>query len=295
MGLADLVPGVSGGTIAFLFGIYDELLFSIKTVTGKALHLVLRGKIKQAVAVVPFGFLVPLFVGIGFAIISFVHFVTYLLDNHPVVVWSFFFGLVLGSAYVVSKRVQQWNYRRALLFLVGFGLTFFLVGLPGFAINATPFVMLVTGAVAICAMILPGISGSLIMVIMGQYKNVINAVAHRELFLLAFFGFGAVVGLALFVRLLSWLLRVHHSATVAVLIGVMLGSLRKVWPWKDDAIVGAVGNVLPVMDLSLIAAILLMATGLILVLNLEKLGIASDQTLDIDSREFTAEIKQRHE
>lgn len=294
MGLADLVPGVSGGTVALLFGIYDELLYSIRVVTGQAVKLALRGKIRQAITAVPFAFLVPLFIGIFIAIFGMVQIVTYLLENHPVPVWSLFFGLVLGSAYVVSKKVGGWNRNRGLLSLAGFVATFLLVGLPVFNFGLSPLVMFGTGAIAICAMILPGISGSLIMVILGQYENVINAVADRQIGLLVAFGCGAVTGLALFSRLLSWLLHNHHGATIAVLVGVMVGSLRKVWPWQIEVSEKLNTNVLPDFSWGIVGAVVLAVVGFLLVWRLEKLGLTKDHN-DINDKTFKQELRTQHD
>jgi len=294
MGMADLVPGVSGGTIAFLFGIYDELLFSIKAVTGKVLKLALKGKLLQAIAAVPFGFLVPLMLGILTAIFGMVGIVTYLLEQYPVLIWSAFFGLVIGSAYVVSKRVTRWNYRRILLLVLGFIVTYVVVGLPNFSANASPLVIFATGAVASCAMILPGISGSLIMVILGHYKNVLTAVASRDLLFLAIFASGIVVGLGLFSRLLSWLLRVHRSGTIVFLIGVMLGSLRKVWPWQIDNLDKTFSNVAPQFGWQFVFALIIAAASFVLVWKLEQLGFAKDH-IDIDSKDFKKELAEQHD
>lgn len=294
MGLADLVPGVSGGTIALLYGIYDELLYSIRVVTGKVPKLILRGKIKQTIGIIPFAFLVPLMLGLLTAIFGMVEVVTYLLDVHPAPVWSLFFGLVLGSAYVVSKRVVGWNRARVGLAIFGFVVTFIVVGLPVLSLSTSPIVLFVTGAIASCAMILPGISGSLLMVIMGQYENVLHAVADRQFDLLVVFALGAITGLALFARLLSWLLRTHHSATIALLIGVLLGSLRKVWPWQTESANGSTSIVLPEPSVAVLGAVVLMLVGFAVVWYLEKLGIAREH-LDISANEFKKEVNTQHD
>lgn len=295
MGMADLVPGVSGGTIAFLFGIYDELLYSIKVITGQFPRLLLKGRFGEAWRVVPFGFLVPLFLGIGLAIFGLVGVFSYLLEHYPVYLWSLFFGLVLGSSYIVSKRVAGWNIRRFGLLVLGFAATYGLVGLPTLnGVSPSAFVMFATGAIAICAMILPGISGSLIMVMLGQYENVINAVADRSFHLLAPFAAGAVVGIAIFSRLLSWLLKNFHSAVIAFLIGVMLGSLRKVWPWQIEVEEKIFTNTLPSLSWQLAASLVLMLAGFLLVWQLERMGIAKEHD-DIDSKAFAKEIKAQHD
>jgi putative membrane protein len=290
MGLADLVPGVSGGTIAFLFGIYDELLYTVKLMTGRVPRLVLAGEFKQAFRLIPFGFLLPLGLGLATAIFGLVHIVSFLLETQPVLVWALFFGLVLGSACVVSRRITRWTVQRALLLVVGFVLTFILVGLPSMGGSAAPLAVFATGAIAIMAMILPGISGSLIMVLLGQYEMVINAVADRDFFTLAVFAAGAIVGLALFVRLLTWLMKHYHLAVIAFLIGVMAGSLRRIWPWQTEDVNGDVANALPAVEWSLLFAVVLMCVGLSIVVILERVGIAREHD-DIDTREFKKEFE----
>lgn len=289
MGLADLVPGVSGGTIAFLFGIYEELLYTIKLVTGKVPKLLLKGRVRKASALIPFRFLLPLGLGIVAAIFGLVQVVTYLLDTQPVLVWALFFGLVLGSAYVVSGRITKWNLRRMLLLVLGFFVTFVIVGLPSMNGSAAPLAIFATGAIAITAMILPGISGSLIMVLLGQYKIIINAVAERDFAILVTFAAGAIVGLAVFVRLLSWLLKHYHMAVIAFLIGVMAGSLRRIWPWQITSVNDTVTNILPSFDLALLIAVLLMILGFAVVVVLERLGIAAEHD-DIDTKAFKEEF-----
>ncbi len=289
MGIADLVPGVSGGTIAFLFGIYDELLFSIKLITGQIPKLVLRAKFKEAFKLIPFAFLLPVASGILLSIFGLVKIVSYLLETHPVFVWALFFGLVVGSVYAVSKRITKWNIRQVLLLGFGFLLTYIIVGLPAVGGSTSALAVFLTGAIAITAMILPGISGSLIMVLLGQYKVIINAVADRDWVTLGIFALGAFVGLALFVRLLSWLLKHYHFGVIAFLIGVMAGSLRKIWPWQELNAVGNSVNVLPSLELSMLLAVLMAVIGFLAVYILERAGIAKEHD-DIDTKEFKKEM-----
>ena len=291
MGTADLVPGVSGGTIALLFGIYDELLYTVKLMTGSIPKLVLAGKLKQAYRLTPFGFLLPLGAGLASAIFGLVHIVSFLLETQPVIVWALFFGLVFGSACVVSRRITKWTVRRGLLLVLGFALTFILVGLPSMGGSTTPPAVFATGALAIVAMILPGISGSLIMVLLGQYEMIIHAVADRDFFILGVFAAGAILGLAVFVRLLTWLMKHHHMAVIAFLIGVMAGSLRRIWPWQVSDANGDVANVLPALDPALLVAIVVMCGGFVAVVILERVGIAREH-VDIDTREFKREFEE---
>lgn len=289
MGLADLVPGVSGGTIAFLFGIYDELLFSIRKVSGAVPKLLIKRQFKEAIAQTPFSFLLPLGLGMMTAIFSMVKVVTYLLDNFPVYVWSFFFGLVLGSVYVVSKRVEKWNLRRGLLFVAGFGITYLVLGLPTMDGNTSLWALFITGAIAITAMILPGISGSLIMVILGQYETVINSISDRHIERMISFASGAAVGIAIFSRILSWLLKHYHTAVVVTMMGIMLGSLRKVWPWQIEKSEKIFVNELPGINSEFFIALSIIVGGFCLVYLLNKIGIANEHD-DIESEEFIEEV-----
>jgi putative membrane protein len=290
MGIADLVPGVSGGTIAFVFGIYDELLYSIKIITGRVPKLILTGNFKQAFLLIPFSFLIPLVFGLATAIFGFVQIVSFLLETQPVLLWSFFFGLVLGSAFIISGRITKWTINRFLFLILGFILTFIIVGLPSLGGSEAPFAVFTTGAIAITAMILPGISGSLIMVSLGQYEVIINAVAERDFFVLFIFAVGAIMGLALFVRLLTWLMKNYHSAVIAFLIGVMIGSLRQVWPWQDVNINGIATNVFPSIDLSVFWPIMLAIIGFIIVFILERIGVAKEYDY-INTADFQNEFK----
>lgn len=292
MGLADLVPGVSGGTIALLFGIYDELLYSIKLMTGQVPKLILSGKLKQALQLIPISFLLPLAVGLATAIFGLVWVVSFLLENQPAFLWAFFFGLVLGSAYIISRRITKWTLSRSLLTILGFILTFTVVGLPSLGGNEQPLALFVTGAIAITSMILPGISGSLIMVILGQYEIIINAVANRDFSVLLIFAFGAIVGLALFVRLLTWLMKHYHITVIAFLVGVMVGSLRRVWPWQSTDAGNKATNVLPSAELSLLITLTLIVIGFAIVFVLERVGVAREQDF-ITTRGFKQEFKNK--
>lgn len=283
MGIADLVPGVSGGTIAFLFGIYDELLRSIKVVTGQVPKNILTGNFTEAFRLIPFGFLVPLTAGLALAIFGFVHVISFLLATQPILVWALFFGLVLGSAYVVYKRITAWTIYRSLLLGLGCGLTFIIVGLPALSGSASPVAVFLTGAIAITAMILPGISGSLIMVLLGQYEVIINAVALRDFATMGIFFAGAIIGLAIFVRLLTWLLKHYYLAVIAFLVGVMFGSLRRLWPWQTTSTEGEAINLLPPAELAVVPVLILIVLGFVIVLLLDRAGITKPHD-DSDTR-----------
>ncbi len=282
MGSVDLVPGVSGGTIAFVFGIYQKLLSGIKQVTGDLPRLLLQRKFKQAWQTIPFAFFLPLGLGILSAILLLANLIKFLLANHTESVWGFFFGLVVASILLVTRKITNWQLWNFLALIVACILTFWLVGITPAQTPHNPLWFFASGAVAICAMILPGISGSYILLILGKYNQVIEAITTRDLVSLSFFGLGIVFGLAMFVRVLSFLLKNYFNLTVSILIGVMIGSLRKIWPWKEvllttidsrgEIIVLVEKNVLPnITDSSVFRVIFLMLLGFILMLFLSKL------------------------
>ena len=248
MGSADLVPGVSGGTIALVLGIYEKLIKSIKLVTHDTLKLVFKLKLKEAFLSVPWWFLLPLFVGMMTAIISLSHLIESLLHDQPIGIWSFFFGLVLASVFLVGAKVKRWTPLIFGLAVMATAGAYILVGLVPLETAPTLINFFLSGAIAITAMILPGISGSFMLIIMGKYGQLLSAVNNRDFLVLAVFTAGAVVGLALFAKLLNWLFAHHHDAMMATLAGFLLGSLRKVWPWKQvtKTMVDAHGEVIPV-------------------------------------------------
>lgn len=272
MGAADVVPGVSGGTIAFIVGIYDELIDSIKSVNLKNLKLFFSGKFAEFFRNINAGFLFSVLLGIGISVFSLAKIITWLLVAYPVLVWSFFFGLVLASAWSVSKDIKEWNWKTILSFLAGIGVAFYItVATPAETPSNLLFIFL-CGAIAICAMILPGISGSFILVLLGKYQFIMEAVKSVDLVIIAVFGAGACVGITSFSRILSYALKHFRNITLAVLTGFMLGSLNKVWPWKE-IIEGNGGtqfeqNVLP--NAYITEAVVLMLVGFFLVYFLEK-------------------------
>lgn len=233
MGMADVVPGVSGGTIAFISGIYEELLDSIRSVNATALKLLLRFRLAEFWRHINGRFLLPVLLGIAIAIFSLARLMTYLLVNHPIAIWSFFFGLIVASALLVAKQIGRWSWRTVLAFVVGAVAAWWItVATPAETPNDWWFVML-SGAIAICAMILPGISGAFILLLLGKYQYIMHAVGEFNIPVIVVFVIGAVVGIISFSHLLSWLLKHWHDVTVAVLMGFMVGSLNKVWPWKE--------------------------------------------------------------
>ncbi|MCA9978697.1 MAG: DUF368 domain-containing protein [Anaerolineales bacterium] len=235
MGASDIVPGVSGGTMAFILGIYEELIDSIRMLgQPEFLQAAFKLRIKDALTILNWQFMLAVSLGIGIAILSLSHLLEQLLVNQPVYLWSFFFGLVLASVFVVSKRVKQWTTPLGLALLGGCIAAFVLVGLVPAQTPEAWWFLFLSGALAICAMILPGISGAFILVLLGKYEYVLSAVNDRDIFTLALVAAGALVGLVTFAQILSWLFKKYHDGTIALLLGLMIGSLRKVWPWKND-------------------------------------------------------------
>lgn len=246
MGAADTVPGVSGGTVAFVRGIYTDLLNAIKSfnfdLLKKALRLDFRGMIEQ----VPWRFLITLGLGILTAVLSLARLVSYLMENQRVYLFAFFFGLVLASAVAVAAKLKNWSLISLLALLAGGLASFTIVGLVPAEGSHDLLTLFVSGFFAIMAMILPGISGSSILLILGQYEYVLNAVKQFDLPPLIALGLGCVAGITLFSRLLSWLLGRFPQTTIAVLIGFVIGSLRAVWPWQHVTTVMVEGVAEPV-------------------------------------------------
>lgn len=242
MGTADVIPGVSGGTIALITGIYDELVNSIAAVNGAAVRSLLTGRIAEGMARLNAGFLVPLLGGIGLAIVSLVKLITYLLVTHPQPVWGFFTGLILSSALFVSRQVEKWDAAVGLSLVLGAVFGYVITSLVPMQTGTESYKFFFAGTIAIIAMILPGLSGSFLLVILGKYQQVFTAVDERELGVLLTFGAGCAVGLLAFSRLLKVLLARYHSSTMAFLVGLMLGSLRKVWPFRQVLEEGVVGS-----------------------------------------------------
>ncbi len=238
MGAADVVPGVSGGTMAFILGIYEELLDAIRSFDFKFVRTLLSLKSKQAMALVSWQFLAALLIGILTAVFSLARLLAWLLENKPVFIWSFFFGLVLASVVTVGRNLERWNLSAGVWTALGAVGAYFLVGMVPVRTPEVPWFVFLSGAVAICAMILPGISGSFILVLLGKYQYILGAVNERNFMVLAVFTAGTVFGITSFVRLLSWLLKRHRDLTISLLTGLMLGSLRKVWPWKMPLVAG---------------------------------------------------------
>jgi putative membrane protein len=288
MGAADIVPGVSGGTVAFVTGIYQELLDSINSVNVNALKTLKNEGVGAAWKAINGSFLLTLLSGILLSILSLAKGVHYLLSHHPILLWAFFFGLIIASALYIAKQVTHWN-SSGIFALISGALIAFCIGVltPG-ELPATPTYFFLAGSIAICAMILPGISGSFILLLLGMYAPVIAAIKGLDLMLLGLFAAGCGVGLLLFSRVLAWLMHHYHNLALSLLTGFMLGSLMKLWPWKQTLSyrISSHGqvplvqeNLLPMkfemitgQDPHLLAAILLAIGGFMLVWGLDWLS-----------------------
>jgi putative membrane protein len=232
MGAADVVPGVSGGTIAFISGIYTELIDSIKGINFSLIKVLKNEGIPAFIKAVNAPFLIALLSGIAISIISLSKLIGYLLANHPIIIWSFFFGLIVCSAWLIGKSITKWTAQAIISLVLGIGIAYYItIASPTETTNASWFVFL-SGAIAICAMILPGISGSFILLLLGKYAFIMESISKFDIKVILPFLVGCAFGLLAFSRFLSWLLHKHYTLTIALLSGFMIGSLNKVWPWK---------------------------------------------------------------
>lgn len=232
MGSADIVPGVSGGSIALVTKIYEELLESINSFDLQALQLLTRLRIVEFWKHVNGGFLLVLFLGIMTSIFAFSRIITFFIDHFPIPLWSFFCGLILISAIVILREIKRWSLIAMLMFPLGAVLAYFITELPLITSPDTLWFTFISGAIAICAMILPGISGSFLLLILGKYEYILTAVNDKNLLVLGVFALGCVSGLLLFSRVISWFLNNFHALTLSLLSGFMVGSINKIWPWK---------------------------------------------------------------
>ncbi len=232
MGAADIVPGVSGGSIALITGIYQRLLDSINSFQGENLRLLLKFELKKFYKAVDGTFLLSLLLGIMTSIFSLSALITYLMLEHPIPLWAFFCGLILVSAFVILREIERWHLGVIFGLVIGTVGAYFITELPPTSTPDALWFTFVSGAIAICAMILPGISGSFILLILGRYEGILAAVSNRDFLTLAVFAFGCAVGILSFSRVISWLLKRFYGTTIGLLSGFMLGSVNKIWPWK---------------------------------------------------------------
>ena len=290
MGAADVVPGVSGGTIAFISGIYEELLNSISSFNFSLINVFKNEGFKSVWIKVNGNFLVSLFVGILISVLSLAKLIESMLENHPIVIWSFFFGLVLASIIYIGKQITKWTKGSFLCLILGAILAFYITTLnPMVSANSSPWFLFLAGMIAICAMILPGISGSFILVLLGAYKPVLNALNTKDFVSIIIFLVGAILGLLSFSRILKWLFSTYKNYTLATLTGFIIGSLNKIWPWKETIswrtnskgieVPFNTASVSPFSfegDSQLLISIFLMLIGFGLIILLEKLAIKKD-------------------
>ena len=276
MGSADVVPGVSGGTIAFISGIYETLLASISAFNFSLIKTFKTDGFAGVWKAVNGSFLLPLFAGIATAIVTLAKTVTYLMDTQPIGIWSFFFGLVLASILLVVQMVKKWTFKVLLWGGLGIGIAYKITLLtPASTEELSLIYLFFCGVIAICAMILPGISGSFILVLLGAYRYVLDSLHERNWAVIVTFSVGCFLGITSFSHLLKWLFAKFHDVTVACLAGFMLGSLAKVWPWRDTVIDQPITPETFVKmggDPQFALALALMVFGGLLVLGLEAIG-----------------------
>ncbi|OOE33189.1 DUF368 domain-containing protein [Salinivibrio kushneri] len=295
MGAADVVPGVSGGTIAFITGIYTQLLESIRRITPRLFTLWHKEGFKAVWHHINGTFLCVLLAGILTSIASLAKGISWMLTHHPIPLWSFFFGLIIASALHIAKQLPAPRIRpkTVLAALLGIGFAYWITIANPLQLTASPLTVFLAGAIAICAMILPGISGSFILLLLGMYSPILDAVHQTQFGLLGLFAVGAVTGLLTFSHLLSWLLRRYYALTLAFLTGLMLGTLGKIWPWKHTLTwrTNSSGEQVPLMQDNLLPgayeaivghpaqvslAIIAMIGGFVLVLLLERFSPKQD-------------------
>ena len=288
MGAADVVPGVSGGTIAFITGIYEELLHTIAHLNFTTFKKLFSEGFGSFWKAINGQFLLPLITGIGLSIISLAHVVTWAIKTHPLIVWAFFFGLIVASILLVGRQINKWNLFVVLALFIGAFFAYYITLLePGN--NETGLLYLfISGLVAICAMILPGISGAFILLLLGSYGEVLSAIKEFNLVKILVFASGCLIGLLSFSRLLSWAFKKQKNIIIAILTGFLVGSLNKVWPWKQvittrinshgEAVPLIEKNILPDMYAQLngsphlVGVIFAAIIGVILVLGIDALG-----------------------
>ena len=232
MGAADVVPGVSGGTIAFITNIYEELIGNLSRFDAHAIKLLFKGQFRNLWIHIGGTFLAVLFAGIITSVLSLASILGYSIEHYPTAIWSFFFGLVFASIFIVGRNITHWGTSQILSFVIGTAIAYWVTTLPAVGGTEHPFYLILCGALAICAMILPGISGSFILLLLGAYATVLSAVSDRNLLIITYVGIGAVAGLISFTKALKWVFEHYYSIAVALLSGFLLGSLNKLWPWK---------------------------------------------------------------
>ena len=299
MGAADVVPGVSGGTIAFISGIYQELIDSINNVNLSVIKTLKKDGLKVAWKQVNGSFLLALLTGIGISILTFSKVITHLLETQPILVWSFFFGLIIASITLIWKEITSWKLVDILFLLIGITISYYITIARPVSSPDSYWYLFLSGFIAIIAMILPGISGAFILLLMGSYETVIGTIntfregltsANSEiltqaLLKLGIFALGCIIGLKSFSKVLHWMFANHKNTTLTLLVGFMVGSLNKVWPWKEvlETRINSHGEVVPYIDQSILPqnfngepqiamAVILAILGFILIFGMEKMA-----------------------
>lgn len=290
MGAANVIPGVSGGTIALITGVFERLINAIKSFDIKAIKLLFKGRIKELIEYVDLYFLIAIFSGMIASIVSLAKLLEYLFTNYPILVWAFFFGLILASVYYVGKRIKKWSFSVILTFIIGTSIAIVISMLNPATQNDSFFYLIICGVIAICSMILPGLSGSFILILLGNYELVmIQSVSTFDLSILIPVAIGVIVGLIAFSHILSWIYKKYKDQTISILTGFILGSLSILWPWKNEVYkLDSVGNYIfkdsekiiqgytkyipETINTEVILAISLMIIGFITIYLIEKLA-----------------------
>lgn len=292
MGAADVIPGVSGGTIALITDIYEELIDSIKSIGSKNIFLLFKNNgIRRFIEATNAYFLLSVLLGIAISLLSLSHLMQFLLANYPIYIWSFFFGLILASAWFVGKTISKWNTYTVINLIIGIAAGFWVTTITPAETTANSWFIFICGAIAVCAMILPGISGSFILLLLGKYAYMMGALTSLNIGIIAIFAAGALIGIILFSKVLSFLLHRFHAQTIAILTGFMIGSLNKIWPWKVSiqTFIDAHGIIKPLVEKNVlpntflyenstephtIMAILFALIGIALVVILEHINVS---------------------
>lgn len=283
MGAANVIPGVSGGTIALLTGIFEKLILAIRSFDVAAFKLLTKGRFKELTEHIHLPFLLAVGSGILISILSFARLLKFLFEDYALYVWAFFFGLILASVFFVWKRIRKLTPAVLLLFALGTAIAAAIAFLRPAAENASPLYLFFCGIIAMCSMILPGLSGSYVLLLMGNYQLVmIDAIVNRDLAVLLPVAAGAAIGLAAFARLLAWIFKKFHDGTIALLTGFIFGSLSILWPWKTamvqtfeagdrvkEKVIGYDYN-LPDLSLETAVALSVMVAGIVLLGIIEK-------------------------
>lgn len=289
MGAADVVPGVSGGTVAFITGIYQELINSLKSIEPGLLALLFQRGPAAVWQAINGNFLLALFSGVLFSVFTLAKAISYSLQHYPILVWSFFFGLIAASALLLFKQLERKSTVELLCAGIGVITAFFISSISPGQLEGSYLNLFLAGLVAICAMILPGVSGAFLLLMMGLYSTVIDAIKGLDIASIACFGAGAGMGLLLFSHVLGWLFERFYSQTLALLTGFLIGSLSMVWPWKQtlSTRLNSHGQEVPLIQENilpwdyqtlvgqpsyLLLALLMIGLGVCLVLGLEYTG-----------------------